>query len=179
WVNLRVRSFMLPVAALAILFGTSLLLGKIVPGLVERIYVKPNELQLERPYIQNNIAFTQQAYNLHQIAVEAFPAEQNLTAAMLDANRPTIDNIRLWDWQPLMDSYGQLQEIRTYYRFHDVDIDRYWLNGSYQAVMLTARELKSSLLPANAQTWVNRHLIFTHGNGVVMSPVTRKSSEGM
>ena len=96
----------------------------------------------------------------------------------MPSGRPS-NNIRLWDWQPLMDSYGQLQEIRTYYRFHDVDIDRYWLNDSYQAVMLSARELKSSLLPANAQTWVNRHLIFTHGNGVVMSPVTRKSSEGM
>jgi uncharacterized membrane protein (UPF0182 family) len=78
-----------------------------------------------------------------------------------------------------MDTYGQLQEIRTYYRFHDVDIDRYWLGDAYQAVMLSARELKSSLLPPNAQTWVNRHLLFTHGNGVVMSPVTRKSSEGL
>jgi uncharacterized membrane protein (UPF0182 family) len=91
WINLRVRSLLLPVAAVAILYGTSLLLGEIVPALVQRIYVKPNELQLERPYIQNNIAFTQQAYNLHQIAVEAFPAEQNLAAGILDANRPTID----------------------------------------------------------------------------------------
>jgi hypothetical protein len=177
--NFRACTYRVPLLAIAAVFGTSLILGGIFPALVQRIYVKPNELQLERPYIQNNITLTQQAYNLRQIAVEPFPAEQTLTAAMLDADRPTIDNIRLWEWQPLMDTYSQLQEIRTYYRFHDVDIDRYWLNDSYQAVMLSARELKSSLLPANAQTWVNRHLIFTHGNGVVMSPVTRKSSEGL
>ena len=78
-----------------------------------------------------------------------------------------------------MDTYAQLQEIRTYYKFHDVDVDRYWLDGAYQSVMLSARELKSSLLPPNAQTWVNRHVLFTHGNGVVMSPVTRKSAEGL
>jgi uncharacterized membrane protein (UPF0182 family) len=78
-----------------------------------------------------------------------------------------------------MDAYIQLQEIRTYYKFHDVDVDRYWLDGAYQSVMLSARELKSSLLPPNAQTWVNRHVLFTHGNGVVMSPVTRKSTDGL
>ena len=78
-----------------------------------------------------------------------------------------------------MDAYVQLQEIRTYYKFHDVDVDRYWLNGAYQSVMLSARELKSSLLPPNAQTWVNTHVLFTHGNGVVMSPVTRKSADGL
>jgi uncharacterized membrane protein (UPF0182 family) len=92
---------------------------------------------------------------------------------------PTIDNIRLWDWQPLIDIYRQLQEIRTYYTFHDVDIDRYMLNGASQQVMLSARELKPALLPPNAQTWVNRHVLFTHGNGVVMSPVTRKEPEGL
>ena len=179
WANLRIRSPWVLAIALIALFGSSLVLGEMLPALVQRIYVKPNELQLERPYIQNNIALTQQSYNLHQITVEAFTAEQSLTAVALDANRPTIDNIRLWDWQPLMDTYSQLQEIRTYYKFHDVDIDRYWLNDLYQAVMLSARELKPALLPANAQTWVNRHLIFTHGNGVVMSPVTRKSVEGL
>jgi uncharacterized membrane protein (UPF0182 family) len=78
-----------------------------------------------------------------------------------------------------MDAYAQLQEIRTYYKFHDVDVDRYWLGGAYQSVMLSARELKSSLLPPNAQTWVNFHVLFTHGNGVVMSPVTRKSADGL
>ena len=141
--------------------------------------VKPNELEWERPYIERSIALTQRAYNLHQITPKPFPAEQDLTSETLQANKATIDNIRLWDWQPLIDTYAQLQEIRTYYKFHDVDVDRYWLDAAYQSVMLSARELKSSLLPPNAQTWVNRHVLFTHGNGVVMSPVTRKSAEGL
>jgi uncharacterized protein len=177
--NLRRRTWRLPAAAAATLFAASLLLGDVVPALFQRIYVKPNELRLETPYLRRNIALTQQAYNLHQIAVKPFPVEQSLTSDVIGANRATIDNIRLWDWQPLMDTYGQMQEIRTYYRFHDVDIDRYWLDGAYQAVMLSARELKSALLPANAQTWVNRHVLFTHGNGLVMSPVTRKTGEGL
>jgi uncharacterized membrane protein (UPF0182 family) len=177
--NLRRRTWRIPAGAAAALFATSLVLGDVAPALFQRVYVKPNELLLETPYLRRNIALTQQAYNLHQIAVKPFPVEQSLTAKALEANRATIDNIRLWDWQPLMDTYGQMQEIRTYYRFHDVDIDRYWLDGAYQAVMLSARELKSALLPANAQTWVNRHVLFTHGNGLVMSPVTRKTGEGL
>jgi uncharacterized protein len=179
WANVRVRSFRIPVAAAVLVFGGSFVLSGVVPGLFQRVFVKPNELELERPYIQRNIALTQQAYNLQQIIVKPFPAEQDLTFKAIGANKATIDNIRLWDWQPLMDAYAQLQEIRTYYKFHDVDIDRYWLDGAYQSVMLSARELKSSLLPSNAQTWVNTHVLFTHGNGVVMSPVTRKSADGL
>ena len=106
--------------------------------------------------------------------MKPFPAEEGLSFASLEANRATIDNIRLWDVQPLMNTYAQLQEIRTYYRFLDMDIDRYRLDGAYQQVMLSARELEPALLPSNAQTWVNLHLLFTHGNGVVMSPVTRE-----
>ncbi len=111
--------------------------------------------------------------------MKPFPAEQGLTFQSLQDNPATINNIRLWDWRPLMDTYAQLQEIRTYYRFLDVDIDRYQIDGAYQQVTLTAREMVPSLLQANAQTWVNLHLLFTHGNGVVMSPVTRKSAEGL
>jgi len=177
--NLRRRGWRLPAVAVTTLIVSSILLGGLVPGVFQRVYVKPNELLLETPYLKNNIALTQQAYNLHQIAVKPFAVEQSLNSQALDANRATIDNVRLWDWQPLMDTYGQMQEIRTYYRFHDVDIDRYWLDGAYQSVMLSARELQGALLPANAQTWVNRHVLFTHGNGVVMSPVTRKTGEGL
>ena len=162
-----------------LVFGGSFLFAEVIPGLFERFYVKPNELQLEKPYIQRNIALTRQAYNLGQITVKPFPAEQDLTFQSLKDNRGTIDNIRLWDWQPLMDTYAQLQEIRTYYRFLDVDVDRYHLGDSYQQVTLSARELDPSLLSANAQTWVNLHLLFTHGNGVVMSPVTQKTAEGL
>src|SRR6202035_5416068 len=179
WVNLRVRTWKLPVAGAVLVFGSSLVLALVFPALFQLVFVKPNEMQLEKPYIQRNIDLTQQAYNLHQISVKPFPVEQNLTFQTLQANQATIDNIRLWDWQPLMDTYAQLQEIRTYYKFHDVDVDRYELGGSYQQVMLSARELEPALLPPNAQTWVNLHVLFTHGNGVVMSPVTRTSPEGL
>ncbi|MGA7086571.1 MAG: UPF0182 family protein, partial [Pseudolabrys sp.] len=179
WANVRVRTYRIPAAAAALVFGGSLVLSEVVPGFFQRVFVKPSELQLEKPYIQRNIALTQQAYDLHQITAKPFPAEQDLTLKTLEANKATIDNIRLWDWSPLMDAYVQLQEIRTYYKFHDVDVDRYWLDGTYQSVMVSARELKSSMLPPNAQTWVNTRVLFTHGNGVVMSPVTRKSADGL
>ncbi|MBX9819789.1 UPF0182 family membrane protein [Afipia birgiae] len=179
WANLRVRTYRLPTAAMILVFSAALLLSGVVPGLFQRLLVKPNELELERPYIERNIKLTREAYNLDKITAKPFPAEQNLTLKALESNKATIDNIRLWDWQPLSDTYAQLQEIRTYYKLHNLDVDRYWLNGTYQSVMLSARELKSSLLPPNAQTWVNLHLLFTHGNGAVMSPVTQKSSEGL
>jgi len=179
WANMRVRSWKLPVVGAALLFGGSFLLSEVFPTLFQRLYVKPSELELEARYIQQNIALTQEAFNLRKISVRPFPAEEGLTFQSLENNRATIDNIRLWDWQPLMDTYAQLQEIRTYYKFHDVDVDRYELGGSYQQVTLSAREFEPSLLPANAQTWLNLHVLFTHGNGVVMSPVTRKSPEGL
>lgn len=179
WANLRVRNYRLPAAAIVLVGVGTFLLSGVVPGLFRQFFVKPSELELEKPYIEHNIALTRQAYNLDQIAAKPFTAEQKLTPEVLEANKATIDNIRLWDWLPLSDTYAQLQEIRTYYKFHDVDVDRYWLDGSYQSVMLAARELRSSLLPPNAQTWVNRHVLFTHGNGAVMSPVTRKSAEGL
>ncbi len=177
--NVRWRTWRLPAAAALLLFASSIVISGLFPALFNRFTVKPSELQLETPYIERNIALTRQAYNLRQIAVKPFPAEERLSFATLEANRPTVDNIRLWDVQPLMSTYAQLQEIRTYYKFLDMDIDRYRLDGAYQQVMLSARELDPSLLPSNAQTWVNLHLLFTHGNGVVMSPVTQKSSEGL
>jgi len=179
WANLRVRTYRLLVAGFLLIGIGSLLLSGVVPALFRHFFVKPTELELERPYIERNIALTRQAYNLDRIAAKPFAAEQKLTFKTLEANKATIDNIRLWDWLPLSDTYAQLQEIRTYYKFHDLDVDRYWLDGSYQSVMLSARELLSFLLPPNAQTWVNRHVLFTHGNGAVMSPVTRKSTEGL
>ena len=163
--NVRLRSVRIPLASVALVFGTSFVLSPIATALFQRVYVKPNELQLESPYIARNIALTREAYNLRNIVVKPFTADQSLTYRSLQDNRATIDNIRLWDWQPLLDTYAQLQEIRTYYKFHDADIDRYMLGGTYQQVMLSARELESSLLPANAQTWVNLHVLFTHGNG--------------
>ena len=177
--NMRLRTYRLPIAAAVLVFGSSLVFSELFPGVFERFFVKPSELQLEAPYIQRNIALTREAYNLRQIVVKPFPAEQGLSFQSLQDNRGTVDNIRLWDWQPLMDTYAQLQEIRTYYKFLDVAVDRYQIGGSYQQVTIAARELAPSLLSANAQTWVNLHLLFTHGNGVVMSPVTQKSTEGL
>ena len=179
WANVWMRTYRLPVAAVLLVAIGTLVLSGVTPALFRQLYVKPSELQLEKPYIERNIALTRQAYNLHQVTAKPFAAEQNLTLKTLEANKATIENIRLWDWTPLSDTYAQLQEIRTYYKFHDLDVDRYWLDGSYQSVMLSARELRPSLLPPNAQTWVNRHVLFTHGNGAVMSPVTRKSVEGL
>src|SRR4051794_19537859 len=177
--NLQVRTYRLPLAAVVLVFGGSFVLGEIAPAVFQRLFVKPNELELERPYLQHNIALTQAAYNLHQVTAKPFPAEQTLSLALLQANQATVDNIRLWDGPPLMDAYRQLQEIRTYYKFHDVDVDRYEIGGVPQQLMLSARELNSALLPPHAQTWVNRHVLFTHGYGVIVSPVTRKSSEGL
>jgi uncharacterized membrane protein (UPF0182 family) len=179
WANLWVRTYRLPAAAMVLIFGGAFLLSGLVPGVFQRLYVKPNELEWEQPYIERNIRLTREAYNLNRIEAKPFPAEQNLTFKALEANKATIENIRLWDWQPLSDTYAQLQEIRTYYKLRDLNVDRYWLGGTYQSVILSARELKSSLLPPNAQTWVNLHLLFTHGNGAVMSPVTQKSPEGL
>ncbi|WP_426613720.1 UPF0182 family protein [Bradyrhizobium sp. McL0616] len=179
WANIRVRTYRLPAVAIVLVGVGTFVLSGVVPGLFRQFFVKPSELELEKPYIERNIALTRQAYDLDQIAAKPFTAEQKLTPEVLEANKATVENIRLWDWLPLSDTYAQLQEIRTYYKFHDLDVDRYWLDGSYQSVMLSARELRSSLLPPNAQTWVNRHVLFTHGNGAVMSPVTRKSAEGL
>jgi len=177
--NLWARSYWLPLVALLLVFGSAFLLSGVVATLFQRLYVKPNELELERQYIERSITATREAYKLDRIVAKPFPAEQNLTFRTLEANRATIENIRLWDWQPLSDTYAQMQEIRTYYSVRDLDVDRYWLRGTYQSVMISARELKSHLLPPNAQTWVNLHVLFTHGNGAVMSPVTQKSVEGL
>lgn len=178
WLNIRWRTYWIPGTAIAA-FLAVLALSLVIPPLFERFYVKPSELALETPYLRHNIALTQEAYNLRDAIVRPFPVEQNLALRSLDADRGTIDNVRLWDERPLMDTYQQLQEIRTYYRFYRVNVDRYELGSSYQQVMLSAREINPSLLAQSAQTWVNLHLLFTHGNGVVMSPVTQKTAEGL
>jgi uncharacterized membrane protein (UPF0182 family) len=178
-VNVRRRTLLIPAASIALVLGTSWIVSPLFAALFERAIVKPSELQREQPYIARNIALTREAYRLSNVVVKPFPAEETLSAQSLADNRPTIDNIRLWDRDPLLDTYAQLQEIRTYYKFNDADIDRYQLGSADQQVMISARELESSRLPANAQTWVNLHVLFTHGNGAVMSPVTRTTPEGL
>jgi uncharacterized membrane protein (UPF0182 family) len=147
------------------------------PAVVQRLRVAPNEIVAERPYIERTISATNRAYGLDRIESRPFPAEENLNAAVLRTNDATIKNIRLWEHRPALDSYGQLQEIRTYYKFVDVDNDRYPLDGESRQVMLSVRELSHGHLPS--RIWINEHLVYTHGYGVVVGPVNRVTREGL
>src|ERR1700736_4583107 len=147
WANLRVRAYRLPAAAFILVGIGSFVMSGAVPVLFRYFFVKPTELELEKPYIERKIALPRQAYNLDQIAAKPFAAEQKLSFKTLEVNKATIENIRLWDWLPLSDTYAQLQEIRAYYKFHDLDVDRYWLDGSYQSVMLSAPCTRARLPP--------------------------------
>jgi uncharacterized membrane protein (UPF0182 family) len=148
------------------------------PGVIQQYIVRPNELGKEEPYIANNIRFTRMAYGLDSIRELSFPADQTITWEDIQKNRNTIENIRLWDNRPLIQTYKQLQEIRLYYDFRDVDVDRYNF-PRYTQVALAARELAVSQIPGRARTWVNMHLMYTHGYGVVMSPVNKVTPNGM
>jgi len=147
------------------------------PSLLQRFQVTPNELVAERPYIEYNIRMTRQAYGLEKVKEQDFPAEDRLTSAAIERNSLTIKNIRLWDHRPLLTSFAQLQEIRTYYKFADVDVDRYTVNGEYRQIMLSAREMSYQHLPS--RVWINEHLTFTHGFGLVAGPVNRITPEGL
>lgn len=177
-VNVFIRRWQL-VAAAGGLWLAAIVLGPLYPALVQRFAVAPNELAVERPYIAHNIAFTRYAFGLEDVQEFDFPAAGQLTPEVLQANEPTIANIRLWDWRPLLTTYAQLQEIRLYYTFNDVDVDRYPIGGALREVMLTARELDADQLAEQAQTWVNRHLVFTHGYGVCLSPVNEITEDGL
>ena len=150
----------------------------VTPNLVEQYIVKPNELQKETPYILNNIKLTREAYGLNKIHVEPFPVDETISYKDIQENHNTIENIRLWDRRPLIQTYKQLQEIRLYYDFNSVQVDRYHFD-KYTEVALAARELPVSQISDRAQTWVNEHLIFTHGYGVVMNPVNEIAPNGM
>lgn len=149
------------------------------PAAVQQLIVEPNEVTKEREYIEHAIRFTRYGYGLDNISEHDFPANLTLTADDLQKYSGTFQNIRLWDWRPLRQTLSQLQEIRLYYRFPAPDVDRYMVNGEYRQVLLAPRELDSSRLAAQAQTWVNQHLKFTHGYGVSMSPVNEVTPEGM
>jgi uncharacterized membrane protein (UPF0182 family) len=146
---------------------------------VTSFIVKPNELVRERPYITNNIKLTRQAYGLDRVSRHEFPAEAGLQAADPQNNQATLQNIRLWDWRALQDTLRQVQEIRTYYDFPDIDIDRYEINGQMREVMLAARELNVNKLPQGSRNWINEKLIYTHGYGVTMNTVNGFTPEGL
>jgi uncharacterized membrane protein (UPF0182 family) len=147
------------------------------PSLLQRFRVVPNEVDAEKPFIERNIQFTRLAYGLDKVESKDFPAEETLTLADLKRNDLTIKNIRLWEHRPLLATYAQLQEIRTYYKFVDVDNDRYQIDGNYRQVMLSARELSHQHLPS--RIWINEHLTYTHGYGVVFGPVNQVTPEGL
>ena len=149
-----------------------------LPSLFETFMVKPNELSLEMPYLNHYIAFTRQAYKLDGIQETAYPALSDLTPDVIARNQDTIQNIRLWDSRPLLQTYQQTQAIRLYYQFYNVDVDRYRLPDGYHQVMLASRELASQL-PSDAQTWVNETLEFTHGEGLVMNSVSNTTGGGL
>ncbi|MFQ5988791.1 MAG: UPF0182 family protein [Candidatus Methylomirabilales bacterium] len=171
------QKFTLLFGGLVTLVAAAIIGQMVYPNILQRVRVIPNELDLESPYIVHNIRFTQKAYGLDRIEEVAFPAEENLRMTDLRKNQLTVNNIRLWDPQPLLATFAQLQEIRTYYKFVDVDVDRYRLNGRYEQVMLSPRELSHDHLPS--RIWINEHLTFTHGYGAVLGPVNRVSPEGL
>jgi uncharacterized protein len=146
---------------------------------VSSLIVKPNQLVRERPFIVHNIEMTRRAYALDRIEKQPFPADTGVDAVEPLKNRTTLENVRLWDWRALQDTLRQIQEIRTYYDFPDIDIDRYRLGGSLRQVMLAARELNVDKLPVSSRTWVNEKLIYTHGYGLTMNPVNGFTPEGL
>ncbi len=155
------------------------LVGIFYPPLIQQYRVEPNEFMLERPYIKHNIDFTRYAYGLDQINEQDYTATGTIAPPALETESDILSNVRLWDYRPLRRTYEQLQEIRLYYTFNEIDIDRYIINGEPREVMLAARELDVNELADQAQTWFNRHLIFTHGYGLALSPASEVSPEGL
>ncbi len=155
------------------------LIVQVVGWYVSSFIVKPNQLDRERPYIAWNIEFTRRAWDLDRITRHEFPADTSPEAADPADNQATLQNIRLWDWRALQDTLRQIQEIRTYYDFPDIDIDRYKLNGNMREVMLAARELSIDKLPDSSRNWINEKLIYTHGYGITMNPVNGFTPEGL
>ena len=156
--------------------AATLIVGGIFPGIVQRYSVEPNELERESPYITHNIALTRLAFDLNEVDERSIDTIDELDQQTLDDNEDILKNVRLWDYRPLQQTYEELQALRTYYQFSDVDIDRYQINGETRQVMLAARELDKGNLPS--QAWVNRFLEFTHGFGIVMSPVDQVTPAG-
>lgn len=170
------RSFSL-IIIIFVLYFASGPIRVITSGLVQSLIVSPNELERERPYLENNIKNTREAYNLELINEQKLPAEQTLDAEDIEENQLTIKNVRLWDRQPLLSTFSQIQEIRTYYDFGLITNDRYEVDNELRQIMLSPRELNSESL--SNPSWINRHLVFTHGHGVVAGPVNQVTDEGL
>lgn len=178
-VSLFKKNYKLLAWGLGIWIVTSLIFGGIYPSFVQRFQVEPNEIEREKPYINYNIEKTLEAYNLNDIDSRDFRVENKLTKEELEENDEIVKNIRLWDHRPLLTTYNQIQTLRQYYEFPNIDVDRYNINGDYRQVMLGAREMNQDKLSGQAQTWINKKLKYTHGYGVAMSPVNKISGEGL
>lgn len=179
FLNVSKRETRYPLIGLGILVGGAVVVGAVPATVVQKLIVDPTELTRETPYIDHNIKATREAYGLDKIDVRPFPAEETLTRSDIEANALTIRNVRIWDERPMAQTYQQVQEIRPYYVFNDVDVDRYVIDGVYRQVMLSGREMDTRRLPAQARAWVNERLQYTHGYGVAVSPVNRVSPEGL
>jgi len=178
-INARPTTGRGPLLAGVGLVVAAILLGIIPSSLAQTFLVEPNELAREAPYIRHNLEATRRAYGLDRIEEQTFAVEDQLTAADIQANPLTIRNVRIWDERPLVQTYQQVQEIRPYYVFPEVDVDRYTVDGVYTQVMLSAREMAADRLPIQARSWVNERLQYTHGYGVAMSPVNRVTPGGL
>jgi uncharacterized membrane protein (UPF0182 family) len=178
-VNVALPGVRLAAIGAAVWFAALILVGGLFPAFVQNVDVAPNELERERQYIDANIRFTRHAFGLDRIESRDVAYEDVVSPGAVSNDRATVENIRLWDHRPLLSTYNQIQAIRQYYQFADVDVDRYTIDGRYQQVMVAARELVLDKLPASAQTWVSRQLTYTHGYGVAMSPVSEVSQEGL
>lgn len=176
--NGYMRGLRLLVGAFVLWVAMSIVVGSIWPALMQRFTVNPQEFVREQPYISHNIESTRKGFALDRIEETFYPAEASFGPEMVRDNLLTINNIRLWDYRPLRDVYRQVQLIRPYYDFKDIDVDRYTIGGQYRQVMLSVREVAPEKLESRAQTWVNRRLIYTHGFGIAMSPVTEFTPEG-
>jgi len=171
------RSPAIPLITLVVLAAVYVLGLKVYPSAIQSFQVSPNESVLELPYIANHIKFTRYGYGLEKMEVQPFAANKELDFADIRKNLSTIQNIRLWDEEPLLKTYSQLQQIRTYYHFKDVDNDRYTVNNRYLQIMLSPRELSYADLPN--KSWINERLVFTHGFGLAMGPVSGITKEGL
>src|SRR5438105_3475928 len=173
------RKIRILIAALAIPLLVYVVGTVIIPAYVTNFVVKPNELGRETPYIVHNITWTRRAFGIDRIEQRNFEALTTLDSFDLQNNRATVDNIRLWDWRALKDTLTQIQAIRTYYDFTDVDVDRYVVGGELRQMMLGTREINSEKLAASSRNWVNEKLIYTHGYGVTMNTANGFDAEGM
>lgn len=176
FMNIRAPRYRLTILALVLLFGGNIL-GSSITGLFQRFVVAPNEVSKEREFIKWTIQNTRAAFNLDKIDEIQFSPQENLTPDLLKKNYLSVENIRLWDHAPLLRTFSQLQEIRTYYEFLDVDNDRYTIDGQYRQVMLSPRELVPASLPS--RIWINEHLSYTHGYGLCLGPVNKITPEGL